>query len=223
MALRASNADEDARCGRTLWSFLVVCGRRAWRFRGFFPVSFNRVPMARGGPPKVMKARRLAAMESITWAASSRDCPMALRTGKADEDARGGRTLWSFLVVCGRRGLAFSLFLPRVFNRVPHGPRRATKGNEGAAARGDGINNLGCVFKGAEGLCVTSGTPLAHGRGSVRKPLAEPAIVFRGGACFPLPGSRMLFRSHAKMSGWTPGELDRRKIPISIAGSTHGF
>jgi hypothetical protein len=27
--------------------------------------------------------------------------------------------------------------------------QRATKGNEGAAARGNGINNLGCVFKGA--------------------------------------------------------------------------
>jgi hypothetical protein len=27
--------------------------------------------MACGGPPKVMKARRLAAMESITWAAPS--------------------------------------------------------------------------------------------------------------------------------------------------------
>jgi hypothetical protein len=29
----------------------------------------------------------------------------------------------------------------------------ATKGNEGAAARGNGINNLGCVFKGASWLC----------------------------------------------------------------------
>jgi len=37
MALRATKGDEDARCGRTLWSFLVVCGRRAWRFRCFFP------------------------------------------------------------------------------------------------------------------------------------------------------------------------------------------
>ena len=39
MALRATKGDEDARCGRTLWSFLVVCGRRAWRFRCFFPMS----------------------------------------------------------------------------------------------------------------------------------------------------------------------------------------
>jgi hypothetical protein len=33
MALRATKGDEDARCGRTLSSFLVVCGRLAWRFR----------------------------------------------------------------------------------------------------------------------------------------------------------------------------------------------
>src|ERR1035438_1103526 len=33
MALRATKGDEDARCGRRLWSFLVVCGRRTWRFR----------------------------------------------------------------------------------------------------------------------------------------------------------------------------------------------
>ena len=39
MALRATKGDEDARCGRTLWSFLVACGRRVWRFRCFFPVS----------------------------------------------------------------------------------------------------------------------------------------------------------------------------------------
>jgi hypothetical protein len=37
--------------------------------------------------------------------------------------------------------VAFSLFLPRVFNRVSHCPRRVTKGNEGAAARGNGIDN----------------------------------------------------------------------------------
>jgi len=37
MALRATKGDEDARCGRTLSSFLVVRGRRAWRFRCFFP------------------------------------------------------------------------------------------------------------------------------------------------------------------------------------------
>ena len=35
MALRATKGDEDARCGRTLWSFLVVCGRRAEHFRCF--------------------------------------------------------------------------------------------------------------------------------------------------------------------------------------------
>jgi hypothetical protein len=39
MALRATKGDEDARCGRTLWRLLVVCDRRAWRFRCFFPVS----------------------------------------------------------------------------------------------------------------------------------------------------------------------------------------
>jgi len=35
--------------------------------------------------------------------ATVRECPMDLRATKGDEDARCGRTLWSFLVVCGRR------------------------------------------------------------------------------------------------------------------------
>jgi hypothetical protein len=39
MALLATKGDEDTRRGRTLWSFLAVCGRRAWRFRCFFRVS----------------------------------------------------------------------------------------------------------------------------------------------------------------------------------------
>jgi hypothetical protein len=43
---------------------------------------------------------------------------MAPRVTKGNEDARCGRTLWSFLVACGRR-VTFSLFLPRVFNRAP--------------------------------------------------------------------------------------------------------
>ena len=50
MAPRATKGDEDARCGRTLWSFLVVCGRRAWRFRGFFPVSSTERRAQRANP-----------------------------------------------------------------------------------------------------------------------------------------------------------------------------
>jgi hypothetical protein len=39
MALRATKGDEDARCGARFRLFFVVCGRRPWRFRCFFPVS----------------------------------------------------------------------------------------------------------------------------------------------------------------------------------------
>jgi hypothetical protein len=43
---------------------------------------------------------------------------MALRATKGDEDARCGRTLSSFLHRVRSQAVAFSLFLPRVFNRA---------------------------------------------------------------------------------------------------------
>jgi hypothetical protein len=56
-------------------------------------------------------------------------CPMVLRATKVTKTRSWGRL--------------FSPFLRLFFNRVPHGLRRATKANEGTAARGNGINNLG--------------------------------------------------------------------------------
>jgi single-strand DNA-binding protein len=84
MALRATKGDEDARCGRTLWSFLVVCGRRAWRFRCFFPVSSTeRSP----GESRLARCRSPGGCDTVQDKMASRSVNKVILIGNLGKDA----------------------------------------------------------------------------------------------------------------------------------------
>jgi hypothetical protein len=71
--------------------------------------------------------------------------------------------------------LAANPILRREREGVPHGPERATKGDEDAISRSNGINGLERVFRGAvpsrttgSGCCAVLGFPLVSAAGAVQ-------------------------------------------------------